>query len=174
MRRWILETLDGAEQYTFPINPSSQDSPHPSDDVSWSCNTQPTQATFAGLRTPAQPVDWSFTGVLRTQAQYDDMLAWAGRRTKLRLITDLPETLIVRLLGFAPERTGPPRRNVLWRHTYQVKAKVYSYDSGIPAGVTAPRGSTVVAAPTGIVQSTIFGLAASITTAAPAGTASSP
>ena len=123
--RWKLETLDASDTYTFAMNPNAMAPPHPADGVSFTY----TPNGYIGVRTPAQPVSWQFSGVLREQAQFDALVLWVTmHRTKVRLTTDLNEQLIVRLSGFTAERQASSR-HVPWRRTYSMKALVYSYRS---------------------------------------------
>lgn len=175
MSRWTLQTLDGADSYTFAINPDHQDAPQNKDLINWSWNFQ---SGFAGIRAPKQPVLWHFSGVLRSQAQYDELIAWATtHRTKVRLTTDLPETLIIRITGFAPERTAPQRVAAPWRHTYSITALIFSSQPGVSNTVTAPTSTPALTlhAPAGSTgNATVLGTAVLSTVEAPDGAVSAP
>jgi hypothetical protein len=173
LRRWTFETLDGVSTYTFSFNPNAATSPHAKDSLEWFCQTD---GTFVGLRTLAKPVDWSFSGVLRDQIQYNELVDWVtAHRTRVRLITDLPETLIVRLNGFSPDRTGPQRTNVPWRHTYTMKALVFSYEPGVSRTVSGPLGSTTLRAFAGSTgAATVAGPTTLVTVSALNGNVSTP
>ena len=121
--RWKLETLDASASYVFAMNPNAMAPPHPADAVTFAY----TRNGYIGIRTPAVPVSWQFSGILREQAQYDALVLWVTtHRTKVRLTTDLNERLVVRLSGLSADRQASGR-NVPWRHTYTMKALVYSY-----------------------------------------------
>lgn len=123
MSRWTLRTLDGLTTYTFLINPNRADSLVPTQPTTfqWAPSTG-----FVGNHRGPTPAPWSFSGVLRTSQQYDDLLSWIGRPQKVILTTDLGEVLTVRLLSFAPDRSGPPRRAAPFRHLYTIKTLLYA------------------------------------------------
>lgn len=155
MHRWTFTTLDGLSSYIVPINPNQAESPLREQALSWFLDSA---SGFTGMRSKRQPVQWSFSGVIRSQQHYEALMLWARKREKVRILTDLDELLVVRITGFKPERKGPPRRGVEWRHTYRVDALIFSYDTGSglvmqPAadapGQSATRGS--VTAPAGTV-----------------------
>lgn len=120
--RWILRKLDNSATYTFHINPNDADTLVPSRPVSW---FRGTNTDYVGNHQSRQPLPWQFSGVLREQAQYNEILVWFGYRTKIELTTDLGQVLIVRLLSFSLDRRGPQRPGAPFRHTYVIKALVY-------------------------------------------------
>lgn len=172
VQRWTLATLDNSSSYVFEINPNAQTSPLPAPKIDWSyINFQGDTHGFTGLRKGRQPVEWSFSGVIRSQAQYDALLTWVASKTKLVLTTDLPERLVVRLKGLQLQRKGPQRTNVPWRHTYTVKALVYDY--GVPGTVPGVVAAATVTARAGVVAApsvSLPGVAAAIAATAPGGT----
>lgn len=176
IQRWSLTTLDGSETYTVAINPNAAESALRDQSLSWFLDTS---AGFTGVRKKRQPVAWSFSGVVRSQDHYDALLEWSRKRRTVRIVTDLGEALVVRITGFQPGRTAPPRFGVEWRHTYKMNALVFSYDTGSGfvqgdstsgPGSGSARGAATVSAVAGTVLSNganIVGLAALVTGTAP-------
>lgn len=122
---WRLETLDAAETYSFEINPNAQDSPFRNRSISW--NFHPNTG-FTGQRSGRTGYEWTFSGVLRTQAQYDAMLAWVAKGVKVHLFDDRGDKLLLRLTKFSPTQQGGARtRHAPWRWTYTMNALVYEY-----------------------------------------------
>lgn len=129
MIRWKLETLDYVSSYTFQVNPNDAETLVPPTPMSWSRGREVAVGSvlpiFVGNHQTQGPLPWQFSGVLRDEVQYDQMLGWLGRGTKVRLTTDLGQVLIIRLLSFTPKRSGSQRRAAPFRHTYVIKALVY-------------------------------------------------
>lgn len=86
--RWTYEHVDTGDVYTFPINPKSMTSPLPTGVAGTPAAgvRAGTTATTVDVRRGA-PVNWSFAGSIRTQAQHDAMKAWNERSGKV-LVTD--------------------------------------------------------------------------------------
>lgn len=123
MIRWRLETRDGSASYTFEINPNKQDSPYLARDIQWEFHHS---TGFTGRRAGRTPHAWGFSGVLRSQAQYDALLEWVGKRSKVILIDDRNDRYLLRLLEFKPVQTaGARNRHAPWRMTYTVTAQIY-------------------------------------------------
>lgn len=127
--RWKLETLDNVSSYTLHMNPNDAETLVPPTPMGWSRGrgvaAGSVRPIFVGNHQTEGPLPWQISGVLRDEAQYDEMLGWLGRGTKIRLTTDLGQVLIVRLLSFTPKRVGSQRRAAPFRHTYVMKALVY-------------------------------------------------
>lgn len=123
MSRWKLELLSGGESYEFEINPNAQENPHPARSINW--NFHPTLG-FSGSRAGRQPHPWSFSGVLRSQAQYDALLLWVDKKVKIRLTDDLGNTRVIRLLEFSPQQTAGARsRHAPWRMIYTMRCLIF-------------------------------------------------
>lgn len=123
MSRWKIALLDNSQSYTFGISPNDQDSPVLARPVTWDFN--PTLG-FSGKRAGKLPKQWSFSGVLRSQAQYEALRLWVGKRVKVRLTDDRGDTFIVRLLEFEPTQQAAARNvNAPYRMTYTVRCLLY-------------------------------------------------
>lgn len=127
MPRWTLSTLDGAQSYVFVINPNEQTSPFPARGVAWDFNGA--KLGWSGKREGRTGHRWTFSGVLRDQAQYDALLLWVGKRTKVRLTDDRGDSFIVRLVTFAPTQQASARSHTPWRMTYEMTALVYEVEA---------------------------------------------
>lgn len=124
-RRWTLSTLDGSETYTLQINPQSMESPFPVRAVEWEWNGP--RLGWSGRRAGRTPKQWSFSGVLRSEEQYNDLLAWVGKSHKIQLTDDRGDQFLIRLLEFKPTQTGSSRSRIVpWRMTYTMQAQVYA------------------------------------------------
>lgn len=123
--RWKLETISGPlETYAFEINPNAQESPLPNRRVTWNFNGP--RLGWSGSRAGRTPERWSFSGVLRSQSQYDELIRWVGKRVKVRLTDDRGDAYTVRLLTFTPTQQAAARNiHAPFRMTYSVAALVY-------------------------------------------------
>lgn len=144
--RWTFTDPVAGDSYTMDMNPNAMSS-----------LGGPLQVRAAGIMPkgkvllygrPALPTDWEFTGVLRTQAQYEAFVDWMDRPNRIHLTDHLGRTLTIQMKSFAPVG-GRARRGVPWRHTYSIKALVFSVVNG-PIGDflldsfdTAPTGATL-------------------------------
>lgn len=122
MARWTLSTLDGSETYVFEISPNAHTSMLPDRSVTWAWTSE----GFTGRRAGRTPHPWEFSGVLRTQEQFDHLRDWVAKREKVHLTTDLDQTLLVRLMSFKPSQQAATRNRLApWRHTYTVSVLTF-------------------------------------------------
>src|SRR4051794_22764766 len=144
--RWTLHDPVLGDSYTMEINPNAM-----------TALGGPLQVRAGGIMPkgaallfgrPALPTDWQFSGVLRSQAQYEAFVDWMSRPNRLQLTDHLDRTLVVQLKSFEPVASRG-RRAVPWRHTYSINALVFNVVNG-PIGnflldgfETAPTGATL-------------------------------
>lgn len=129
--RWRLASLNGTEVYDFEINPNQAESPHLNRGIAWEFNGP--ALGWSGRREGRTPLAWSFSGVLRSQEQYEALRLWVGKRKKVRLTDDRGDSLILRLTEFSPTQVGGARgRHAPWRMTYTVNALVYEVQEATP------------------------------------------
>lgn len=121
-KRWKLSTIDGAQSYTFEISPNSQDNPLPARGYNWEYHHQ---MGWSGRRSGRTPKQWQFSGTLLSQAHYDALLVWVGKRVKITLTDDRGDRYLIRLLSFQPVQAAGGRGNTPWRMTYTMQALVY-------------------------------------------------
>lgn len=69
--RWKLVDTETDEQWVMPLNPNKMDPPPMGRTISFHPN--------GSMRTPDNAAAWSFSGVMLTKAQYDDLVAWVRR-----------------------------------------------------------------------------------------------
>ena len=84
MIRWQIYDPVADETLTFAHNPASMTSmaqPH----ATKSMPASPIDGKVRALRVPDKPFVWSFSGKLRTQVEYDALLAWVNRPNRLHL-----------------------------------------------------------------------------------------
>lgn len=107
----------------MPINPNEGASPKYAKQLTKTTTTAGgTQGQTIIFEGADQPIEFSFSGVILTQAHYDFIYrAWA-KRHPVRLTDDLGRTFTIYLESFSPER----KRSITypWRHTYQATAVV--------------------------------------------------
>ena len=125
--RWTFVDSVANESYTVPINPNEAGSPFPtralkSAQANWADVSRGLQRLRV-FESPPEPVDWSFSGVIRTQEHHDALLRWANKNNEVSVSDHLGRTFEVIIKAFRPvERRPTP--NVSWRMTYTVQALV--------------------------------------------------
>jgi len=103
----------------FPNNPSSMTSmaqPH----VTRSMAMSPIDGHVRAIRTPDHPFVWSFSGKLRTKADYDAMLAWTHRPNRLRLTDHFGRVHEVLGQRFSPTPVEKSGERNPWLFVYTV------------------------------------------------------
>ena len=123
---WRWEDLSDGSVVYMPINPNEGASPNYEKNLTTTTTTAPGNTgavlIFEGADTPSE---FSFSGVLLTQAHYEFIYNLWTKRHLLRLTDDLGRTFVVYLKTFAPARklsyTYP------WKHTYQASAVIVEH-----------------------------------------------
>lgn len=136
--RWRIGTLDGSIQYVFEMNPRESTTPVPGRDYSWtvhrtnSASNPVNFVNFTGIQGPRKPFEWEFSGILRSQEQYNALVTWTQEKQKLRVETDLiksdssRQSFVVRILSLTLRQEARPRlKNAPWRHEYTMKCLLY-------------------------------------------------
>lgn len=117
--RWQFSDPNGDESLVFVHNPHGMTSlapPH----VTHPTARSPIDGKVRATRAPDKPFTWSFTGKLRTQAEYDALLDWSRRPGRLQLTDHLGrvhELLIQRFSPTPVEKSGVPNK---WLFAYTV------------------------------------------------------
>lgn len=117
--RWIFHDPVAVETYTVPINPNAMTSPFPKT-AKQTLPASPVDGRVRALSTP-QPVEWQFSGVIRTQAHYDALLAWVRKQNPVEITDHLGRTFTVLLTTFDPQDQRTP---LTTKWTYTVKGYV--------------------------------------------------
>jgi hypothetical protein len=119
--RWTFSDPATGDAYTFEINPNTDGSPQFKKTVTY----QSTAAADGGLilfegRDAATTL--SFSGTILTQAQYNAMIRWFGKRHQVIFTDDLGRITTIYITAFSPKRKFT--RSNPWRHEYSVEALV--------------------------------------------------
>lgn len=110
--------------YTFEINPNEGGSPEISKQYSNSVNVGPRHVGIVqeGQFTQAT---LTFSGVILTQGQYENLELWFNRRIVLDLVDDLGRTFRGSFSKFAPKRSR--RNSHPYYHTYEAEFLTIAY-----------------------------------------------
>lgn len=119
MVRWTLALLDNSESYVMELNPNAAGNALANRAVEWTSS----RLGYTGTRSGRTPQPWEFSGVLRSQAQFEAMVLWLNKRKKVRVTTDLGQQYVVRLVSFVPDQSRS-RVQAPHRHTYTVNCLI--------------------------------------------------
>lgn len=116
--RFVFWDPAAEERYTFPVNPTTMTSPFPEKVFATSATTSFMDGrtiTFEGSH-HIQPV--TLTGTLLTEADYDELLRWYGKRYRFWLFDDFHRSWVVYFTAFdvLPKRDTQRR----WTQTYSM------------------------------------------------------
>lgn len=121
--RWTF--YDGSTTYTHQINPNRMSSP---------LRPRPVAAGVTGpdglarsTRAPEPPQEWRFGGVLRSEAQYDDLLLWSQKTGVITITDHLGRAFDCLMLTFRPDEQRPTAANP-WRFEYEMTVLVVGGD----------------------------------------------
>lgn len=117
--RWVFNDAVAVEAYTVPINPNAMTSPFGKTQK----ETLPASPVDGRVRALSrrQPIEWQFSGVIRTQAHYDALLRWVTKPNPVEITDHLGRTFTVLLTAFEPE---DQRVKLATKWTYTVKGYV--------------------------------------------------
>lgn len=80
------------------------------------------------IQRPVEPIDWGFTGDIRTQEQYNALVAWCKKRRRLILTDHYGDAYWVLLYAFASDEQRPTRKYPI-RYRYSIKALLFGVSS---------------------------------------------
>jgi hypothetical protein len=124
VRKWVLQDpAPGGEEYLFPINPSSMDSPHIPMEVTTAQTVAPNGQAFIWQAAP-RAKGWSFSGYTTDQAFYEALERFRALRHRFYLIDHRNQAWVVSFTDIE----WNPRRNVehpTWSFDYKVNAVIY-------------------------------------------------
>lgn len=123
MSRWTF--YDGVTTYSHQINPNKMSSPLRPRTVQ-PLATGPDGAARS-LRAPEPPAEWTFSGIIRSEAQYDDLLLWSQKAGTVTITDHLGRAFQVLMLEFKPDEKRPTRNNA-WHFDYQMTVLVTGGD----------------------------------------------
>ena len=124
MARWQLYDPVALDTFHFSHNPATMTSmaqPH----TTKSLATSPIDGKVRSARTPDKPFVWSFSGKVRTKAEYDALDAWVNRPNRLRVTDHFGRVHEVLGQHFSPtpvEKSGVPNP---WLFGYTVDTLYY-------------------------------------------------
>jgi len=124
MSRWQLYDPVADQTLIFAHNPATMTSmaqPH----TTKSLATSPIDGKVRSARTPDKPFVWSFSGKVRTKAEYDALDAWVNRPNRLQLTDHFGRVHEVLGQHFSPtpvEKSGVPNP---WLFAYTVDTLYY-------------------------------------------------
>lgn len=122
--RWIFEDpLNANEVWTVPMNPNKMTSPYRGHSTTTTA-TSPITGQASGIRTPDVAVEWQFSGDLKSEAHFNQLLYWAGKPNRIYVTDHLGRKWLCFLTKFDPVPKGTSPTNQ-WRYTYTVSALVY-------------------------------------------------
>lgn len=124
MLRWKLELAsDPNTSYVLEINPNQMTTPVQPQSIQW--DYHPVNG-YTGNKKRLGAHTWEFSGVLRSQAQYDALVLWANRKKTVKVTDDRGDTFLVKLLQFSPTQAGGGRlRHAPWRMEYSMSCLLY-------------------------------------------------
>lgn len=117
--RWIFTDPTDSSSYTFEINPNEGGSPTLKKNVLFKNTAAPNGKTLI-YEGRDDPVTFSFSGTLLTQAQLEAFETWYLKRHQIVITDDLGRTFSVYITSFDPKRVRSA--HIPWKHTYTVEA----------------------------------------------------
>lgn len=117
--RWTI--TDGFDTYTFPVNPKDM----ASHGVAVQRDSLPAAVNNTSVRvseTSPKAYEWTFSGRIYSQQQYDDLLNWVYAGVPVELTDHLNRTFRVVLTAFNPTDLRRPGTTIRW--DYEMRAIV--------------------------------------------------
>lgn len=121
--RWVLVDVHTDETWTMPINPDQMSSPLQDRSIATSYGTQAGPDRVRSFVTPTAAKEWTWGGVIRTKAHYDQLAYWARKSRKVRVTDHLGRTFEVLMQAFAPVDRRPTGQTP-WRLRYEMTTLV--------------------------------------------------
>lgn len=117
--RWTFFDPTTSTTAEFEINPNDGGSPSLVKNITASSTVAPGGATIL-MEGSSQLQDFTFSGTILTQSQYDQMVTWFTKTNVIQLTDDLGRTYDIYIKEFAPKRVRASSHP--WKHTYSVTA----------------------------------------------------
>jgi hypothetical protein len=119
----FLDPVDNSTT-TFDVNPKEGGSLSLQKNIT----AQSTVAAGGGIilfegNEPVQEI--TFSGTIRTQTQFDDLVAMFDKRHQIQLTDDLGRTFMILITKFDPKRVRAVATP--WKHTYTVTATIVDW-----------------------------------------------
>jgi hypothetical protein len=112
------------------MNPNQMTSPHPKKNsvpFPKSSATGPAKGWYGVARVHQHrqlPYEWSFSGLVRSEAHYNDLLEWTAKTGKVHITDHFERTWEVRVDSLELDEQRDTARNA-WRFQYTVKVIIY-------------------------------------------------
>jgi hypothetical protein len=122
--KWTF--YDGVTTYTHEINPNRMSSPLRPRPVT-SFATSAKDGAARSMRQPEPPHEWRFGGVVRSEAQYNNLLLWSQKTGVITITDHLGRDFQCLMLAFGPDEQRPTARTA-WRFEYEMTVLVVGGD----------------------------------------------
>lgn len=125
MNRWTFKDLTTLDTYVMEHSPSEMTSinlPHQTTPIPAS----PVDGRIFAWRTPDTGVDWTFSGVVYSQAAHDSLVDWFQRSSKIEITDHYGRKITCRFvsLDLTPYKVTS---RFPYKHKYTIKAFIYSW-----------------------------------------------
>jgi hypothetical protein len=114
--RWTFTDPVLNETWQMPVNPRQMTTPHPSKAL----ETLGTAGIPLTRRTGRSPVEWTFNGVIRGQAMYEELRRWSNKPNFLLVRDHFQRTWEVMFIELNITEQRPSAKET-WRATYQAR-----------------------------------------------------
>lgn len=129
--RWRLRDPSTGELWEFPHNPNKMTSPHRPRSIDIFVTPplyDPAVEARGGMTRVyehnAAPYEWTFSGWIRDQEQYDQLIYWTRKVHRVQLVDHFNRVWWIRFKEFDPDEKRPSHRSD-WKFDYEVKATMY-------------------------------------------------
>jgi len=117
--RWQLYDPVALDTYVLPHSPASMTSLAQSHTTK-SAPASPIDGNVRALRAPDRPFVWSFSGKVRTKADYDALVNWVARPNRIRLTDHFGHVHEVLGQRFSPTPVEKSGERNPWLFAYTV------------------------------------------------------
>jgi hypothetical protein len=130
-QRWIWYDPSTSDEWVVPMNPNKMTSPHAPKNTVLYPKSERTHGRGEGgggvariMQFRQNPYEWSFSGVIRSEQHFHDLMAWSKKTSRLHITDHLERTWEVRMDSIDIDEQRDTARNP-WRFTYTVKVNIY-------------------------------------------------
>lgn len=127
-KRWIFFDPETDETWTVPINPNTMTDPEAKQrsfqfGVASRSSARSNRSVIRTFESAAQPIEWTFGGVIHTQDHYEKLERWARKPMDIHITDHLERTWHVVMKTFEPTERRPTMRKP-WRFSYEMRALI--------------------------------------------------
>lgn len=116
VERWRFEDQVTSEAVRLTLNPNKMGAPSRPRSMTWATGST---GPIRGIDVPGPAFEWSFSGVLFTEAHYSLLLSWTQRLVPLHITDHLGRTFEAVIRKFDPVERLPTAR-APWRADYTI------------------------------------------------------